>query len=109
MSGERVFAPDELGIEAIDEEALRKARERTAARIRLLWMQRRLLFRMAVGGLVLSAAIAFLIPKRYPSSAELMPPDQSMGSGAAMMAALSNRVGGGLAGVAESALGMKTT
>jgi capsule polysaccharide export protein KpsE/RkpR len=38
-----------------------------------------------------------------------MPPDQSVGSGAAMLAALSSQVGGSLAGLAGSALGMKTT
>ena len=104
------YPPDALVIEAIDEEALREARERSVMRVRLLWSNRRSVMRAAILGLVFAAAIAFLIPKRYQSTAELMPPDQSsMGTGTAMLAALSSRVGGGLSGLAESALGMKTT
>jgi uncharacterized protein involved in exopolysaccharide biosynthesis len=104
------YPPDALVIEAVDEEALREARERSVMRVRLLWSGRRSMMRAAVLGLVFAAAIAFLIPKRYQSTAELMPPDQSsMGSGAAMLAALSSRVGGGLMGLAQNALGMKTT
>lgn len=105
----RIYPPEDLVIDAIDEEALREARERTAARVRLLWKNRRFLMRATVAGLVLATAIAFLIPNRYTSTAELMPPDQSAGSGTAMLAALSSQVGGGLANLAESALGVKTT
>lgn len=107
--GEETYGPDELVIEAIDEEALREARERTAARVRLLWNNRRFLIRATVWGLVVATALAFLIPKRYKSTAGLMPPDQTMGSGAAMLAALSSRFSGGLANMAEGALGIKTT
>ena len=107
--GDEVYEPDDLVIEAMDQVALHEARSRTAARARLLWNNRRLLMRATVAGLLIATAIAFLIPNRYKSTAELMPPDQSSGTGAAMMAALSSRVGGSLAGMAESALGMKTT
>jgi uncharacterized protein involved in exopolysaccharide biosynthesis len=106
---EEPYGPDDLVIEALDEEALRKARDRNVARVRLLWSRRRLLMRAAVAGLLLATAIAFLIPKRYRSTTELMPPDQSSGAGAAMLAALSSQVGGSLAGMAAGALGMKTT
>ena len=109
LSRERTYVPEELVIEAIDDEALREARERTAMRVRLLWNNRRFLIRATVTGLVIATAIAFLVPNRYQSTAQLMPPDQSMSSGTAMLAALSSRVGGGLAGLAESAFGMKTT
>jgi uncharacterized protein involved in exopolysaccharide biosynthesis len=101
--------PDELLIEVVDEQALRESRERNAARMRLLWQKRRFLLRTAIWGLVIGTAIAFLIPTRYTSTAELMPPDQTAGGGAAMLAALSGRVGGGLASMAESALGVKTS
>lgn len=101
---DRAYPTDELVIEAIDEEVLRKARERSAARVRLLWNNRRLLMWATVAGLLIATAIAFLIPKRYTSTAELMPPDQSTSPGAAIMASLT----GGLAGLAESALGVKT-
>ncbi|HET7101713.1 MAG TPA: GNVR domain-containing protein [Terriglobia bacterium] len=103
------YAPDDLVVEAPDMESARVSRERSVMRVRLLWSNRRRLAQAAVLGLVFAAVIAFLIPKRYQSTAELMPPDQSMGSGTAMLAALSSRVGGNLAGMAESALGMKTT
>ncbi len=111
---DRAYPPDELVIDAIDEEALREARERTAARVRLLWNGRRFLMRATVAGLVIATAIAFLIPNRYTSTAELMPPDQSSGTGASLLAALSGSsglggIGGGLAGLAENALGIKTT
>ncbi|HVB56419.1 MAG TPA: GNVR domain-containing protein [Candidatus Acidoferrales bacterium] len=100
---------DELVLEMVDEGTLREARERNVARVRLLWDKRRFLIRAAIWGLIAATAIAFLIPKRYKSTAELMPPDQSVGSGTAILAALSNRVGGALSGMAESALGLKTT
>ena len=109
LSRRRNYEPDELVIEAMDMESVREARERSVMRVRLLWKKRRLLMRAAVLGLVFAAAIAFLIPKRYQSTAQLMPPDDSTSSGTAMLAALSSQIGGGLAGLAQSALGMKTT
>jgi uncharacterized protein involved in exopolysaccharide biosynthesis len=95
---------EELLAEPADEKA---ARERTVARLRLLWEQRQFLFRVTALGLVAATAIVFLIPKRYESTARLMPPDQTSGTGA-MLASLAGRAGG-LAGMAESALGLKTT
>lgn len=76
----------------------------------LLWDHRRLLFRVAVVALVLSATIAFLIPKRYESVARLMPPEQPS-SGAAMLAALAGHSLGGLAGFGNLAglLGGRTS
>jgi uncharacterized protein involved in exopolysaccharide biosynthesis len=100
--------PDDLVIEAIDEQAILEARERMAARARLLWNKRRFLLWAAVFGLVLAGAIAFLIPKSYQSTAELMPPDQASGTGASMLAALSHQVGSSLSSLAASALGTKT-
>jgi len=85
------------------------ARERTVARLRLLWDQRRFLFRVTALGLVAATAIAFLIPKRYESTTRLMPPDSQSSSGVAMAAAaLSGRVGG-LGGIAGDLLGLKST
>lgn len=108
LSRERTYVPEELVIEAIDEVAMREARERAAARVRLLWDRRRFVARAAIAGLVVATAVAFLIPNRYQSTAQLMPPDQSMTSGSAMLTALSSRVGEDLAGMAENAMGMKT-
>jgi uncharacterized protein involved in exopolysaccharide biosynthesis len=76
----------------------------------LLWDHRRLLLRVAGITLVLSAAIAFLIPKRYESVARLMPPEQSS-SGTAMLAALAGHSLGGLGGLSSLAglLGGRTS
>jgi capsule polysaccharide export protein KpsE/RkpR len=76
----------------------------------LLWDHRRLLFRVAVVALVVSATIAFLIPKRYESVARLMPPEQPS-TGAAMLAALAGHSMGGLAGFGNLAglLGGRTS
>jgi len=82
--------------------------QKTANRLRLLWEQRRLLFRMAVGGLVLSTVIAFLIPKRYTSTTRLMPPDQGEGMGMGMVAALAGKTSG-LGAIGSSLLGLKST
>src|SRR3984957_9170400 len=68
----------------------------------LLWDHRRRLARVAAVALVLSGAIAFLIPKRYESVARLMPPEQPS-SGAAMLAALAGHSGGGLSGLGSLA------
>ncbi|HEV2386565.1 MAG TPA: GNVR domain-containing protein [Candidatus Acidoferrales bacterium] len=102
-----------LVIEAINETSLREARERKMARLRRLWNNRRFLLRVTAVGLVVSTALAFLTPKRYTSVARLMPPDQSSGGLGSMLAALTDKTGlgaaGGLAAMAESALGIRTT
>lgn len=106
--------PDELLIEVIDDKTLREIRERQAERVRLLWSKRRFLLRAAVCGLVIAIVIALFLPKSYESTAALMPPDQSS-TGASLISALSGSgglsgaVGGGLASMAESALGIQST
>jgi len=100
--------PSELWLEATDESALAEAHERMAARMRLLWNSRGLLIRAAILGLLAATAIAFLIPKRYKSTAKLMPPTDTFGS-AGKLAALSSQLGGAAAETAASALGVKTT
>jgi len=51
------------------------------ARAHLLLAHRRLLLRTLVAAAVLSLLTAFLIPKRYTSTARIMPPDSNSGSG----------------------------
>jgi uncharacterized protein involved in exopolysaccharide biosynthesis len=92
----------------------RESRERTVARLRLLWEHRRFLERVVGLALVFSTIIAFLIPNRYQSSARLMPPDNESGSGLAVAAALAGGSGtgaalGGLGGIAGQLLGIKGT
>lgn len=84
-------------------------RERWVGKLRLLWNERGLLFRWAATGLAVALLLAFLIPKRYQSTTQLMPPDSQSTSGIAMLAALSARVGNGMAGYAGDLLGMKST
>ena len=97
---------DELPVQEVP---LEEVRERQAKLLRLLWDSRRDLFRAAAIALVASTLIAFLIPKSYTSTAQLMPPDTQSSSGLAMMAAMASKVGGGLGSVAGDLLGMKSS
>lgn len=85
------------------------ARDQTIARLRLLWTRRKFLFRAAIWGLVIGTVVAFLIPKRFESTTRLMPPDDQSGSGMAMAAVLAGKLSGGLGGLAEGALGLKSS
>ena len=89
------------------EPPLRRSRRIETAR--LLWQERARLLRLALGGLVTSVALAFLLPVRYTSRARLMPPDQEFGSGEAMMAALASKTNSSLSGLGADLLGLKTT
>ena len=102
--------PQVLDPTALEEWQLEAARKRQAEVLRLLWDRRRLLARAGVAGLLLSTLVAFLIPKSYTSTAQLMPPDsQSSSSGLAMMAALAGKVGSGLSGLSGDLLGLKSS
>lgn len=81
------------------------------ARVRLLWENRQFLIRAAFAGLCAGLLLAFLIPARYESSAQLMPPDNQSSSGLAMFTALMAKSGGGngLGAVAGDLLGMKSS
>ncbi|MHB8539621.1 MAG: GumC family protein [Candidatus Acidiferrales bacterium] len=91
------------------EVADRAAGDGAAMRLRILWEQRRSLGRVTILGLVLATGIAFVIPKRYQSTAKLMPPDNQSGSGMAMLAALSGRAGSGLGAMAGDLFGLQST
>jgi len=103
--------------EAVTPELEEKAaRERTMARLRLLWDQRQFLLGVVRYALLSSVLIAFLIPKRYESTARIMPPDTQSTSGLAMLASLSGRTGtgamgamGGLGSFAGDLLGLKSS
>ena len=91
--------------------------EQPKTKLRLMWDERRRLFRWMLYGFTISTLVAFLIPRRFESVTRLMPPDQS-NSGLAMMAmAASGRSGlgsGGLGGsglgsIADDLLGMKNS
>src|SRR5260370_22851953 len=84
-------------------------RERSVQRLRLLWNERRFLNRAAAAGLLLGTLIAFLLPKKFESTTQLMPPDSQSTSGMAMLAALTAKTGGGLGGIAGDLLGVKSS
>lgn len=74
----------------------------------MLWNSRRALLRGTVAGVLLSSAVAVLIPASYTSTAELMPPDTQSSSGLAMITALA-RGGGGMGALTGDLLGLKST
>jgi uncharacterized protein involved in exopolysaccharide biosynthesis len=91
---------------SLPEVPLEDSREWQAERLRLLWGHRQLFLRATAIGLVVSTLVAFLIPKYYTSTTQLMPPDTQSPS---VMAAIAAKNGGGLASVADDLLGLKTT
>jgi len=107
----RQGAPQELELSdpLLEEKDPRVRRERSVERLQLLWTERKFLARAAGLGLVAATAMAFLLPKRFVSSARLMPPDQASVAGTAMMAALAGRAGGSLGSLGGELLGLKTT
>ena len=88
---------------------LEDSREWQADQLRLLWGHRRFFIRAVAAGLLVSTLVAFLIPKSYTSTMQLMPPDPQSTSGMAMMAAMAAKGGGGLAGVAGDLLGLRSS
>jgi uncharacterized protein involved in exopolysaccharide biosynthesis len=97
-----------LSLEKAEDE--QKRREKSIARLRLLWNERTFLARASAVGLVAAAAIAFLIPSRFTSTARLMPPDQGPGSGGmAMLSALAGKADSALGSLGGELLGLKTT
>src|SRR5437762_9332816 len=80
----------------------------------LLWEQRRLLNTVAIRALIVSTVIALLIPSRYESTSNIMPPEQN--DHGALISLLASRGGGNsdgaspaLASLAGSFLGMSST
>jgi len=80
-------------------------RDKTAERWRLLWEERRFLRKALLYGMLFGVAVAFLIPKHYKSTTQLMPPDSSDSPGMAMIGALAAGGGGGAGGGLTSGLG----
>jgi capsule polysaccharide export protein KpsE/RkpR len=77
-------------------------------RVEIGWAKRRTVLQAALCGLLLSTAIAFLIPKQYESTTRIMPPEQGMNP--AMLAALSGRMmPGNLGALAGSFLGIRNS
>jgi len=98
-----------MGEVSLPEVPLADPREWQAERLRLLWKRRRFFLRAGTLGLIASTVVAFLIPKSYTSTTQLMPPDPQSTSGMAMMAAMAAKAGGGLGAVAGDLLGLKSS
>lgn len=78
--------------------------------LHVLWRRRQFLFRTAGIGFAVSALLVFAIPKRYTSTARLMPPDEGPGAGMSLMtAALASKSSSSLGAFGSELLGMKTT
>lgn len=82
---------------------------RMVARLSLLWQERRFLFRCAAIGFVCCTVLVFLIPVRYTSTTQLMPPDQ-VGQGlATTLAALTKGGSSELGTIGSELLGLRTS
>src|ERR1700686_2292700 len=89
------YADPDLEKELIVVEDGSVARMRNIAKLAALWQQRRFLARCAAIGFLFSAIVAFLIPIRYTSTTQLMPPDSAGAGMASMIAALGKTGSGG--------------
>jgi len=84
------------------------AHEGLIASLRLLWAKRRFLLRATAIGVVCATLIAFLIPKRYVSTTQLMPPDSQSTSTLSLMSAFAGQ-SGSIGSLAGGLLGMRST
>ncbi len=74
-----------------------------------LWQGRRFLAKCAVSGLVVATILAFVIPKEYKSTVQLMPPDSQAASSAGWMAMVAGAaMPAGLASAANGVLGNRS-
>lgn len=90
--------------------AMPARRDKTIAGLRLLWDERNFLYRVVALGLMTTILIAFLTSNKYTSTTLLMPPDQSSGSGLAMLASLAGKsTSASLGALGGELLGLKTT
>lgn len=102
--------PHDVGGEAPETEvSFGTMGENLIQRLWLLWKERRLLSRAAGAGLLLGTLLAFLLPKKFESTTQLMPPDTQSASGMAMLAALTAKTGSGMGGFAGDVLGLKSS
>lgn len=104
-----IAPPPDAGEILLPEAPLEDLRAGQAKRLRLFWDCRRFLFRAIAAGVLASTMIAFLIPKSYTATTQLMPPDSQSTSSMAMMAAMASKSGGDLGAVAGDLLGLRSS
>jgi uncharacterized protein involved in exopolysaccharide biosynthesis len=100
FEGERLY---------LDRDEEKANREKTYARLQLLWEERRFLGKALLYGLAICLAVAFLIPTEYEATTQLMPPDQQSGSGLSAISSLAGGSGGALKALAGMLGGSKTS
>ena len=86
-------------------DATRSDTSRPMEHAHLLWAKRALLRNALLMGLAAGALIALLIPVRYESTVQLMPPDNPSNGGMAMLAAMAKSAG--METMAGDVLGLK--
>jgi uncharacterized protein involved in exopolysaccharide biosynthesis len=87
-----------------------KGRERLVLRLRRVWRGRRVVVRAAGLGFLVSAVIAFVLPREYLAVTRLMPPDSSSASaGGAILAAATGAAGSNLGSLAGGLLGFRSS
>ena len=86
----------------------RARREAWFTNLRLVWLKRRLVLRFTFVGLLFATVFAFLTPKRYVATTQLMPPD-SQSSGTMALASALAAQSGSLGSLAGEVLGVKST
>lgn len=94
----------------LDDHSEARSPEILTVSLRVLWNKRRMLAKATVLGLLLGSILAFILPKEYTATTQLMPPDaQQSASALAMMTAMSGRTNGGVGAIAGDLLGLKTS
>lgn len=81
--------------------------DRLFQRLRTLWDHRASLARSVFLGGLFGVLLAFLVPTRYQSMTQLMPPDNQSTSGMAMLASLTAKSSSSLGAMAGDLLGMQ--
>ena len=77
--------------------------------LEVIWERRRLVYWVALHALLISTAVAFLIPRQFESTVSIMPPKDGMGDNGLMLAALAGKGSPGLGAMAGNILGAKST
>jgi uncharacterized protein involved in exopolysaccharide biosynthesis len=82
--------------------------------LELMWAERRFILRSGLASLLVFTVVAFLLPKRYTATTQLMPPGYGVSSQLAMALPALNGEGGsggagGVMGLASQLLGMNTS
>src|SRR5580704_19585939 len=95
--------------QAGEPDVFRDTQKHLIDRLNTLWDQRGLLLRVSAIGLLIAILIAFLIPKRYISTTQLMPPDSESTTSMMMLAGLAQKTGSGLGAMAGDLLGIKSS